>query len=345
MGEDLRWGVVGCGWVARDFAIPAIRAAAGGRLAAVCDLDVGRAAAAAPGTPAFARPAEMLASGLVDAVYVATPNHLHAEPVTEAARHGAHVLCEKPIAHDLDDAQAMVAACEAAGVVYATAFDQRFHAAHRQMARLIADGAIGTVTQIQIRYACWVDAGWSGDNWRADPARAGGGAAIDLAPHGLDLCATLLGAPLVSVSAMLQRRVHGYAVDDGGVLMAAYADGTLATLSVGYNCPERLERRRLAVWGTDAMLVAENTMGQTPGGRLVRTDAASGAAEELALEDDRSPFTVQIERFNAHVAEGAPFPGGAAGDLAQHRLLIDALDRAALDHTAHDLAGGNRHAS
>ena len=103
----------------------------------------------------------LLANRGVEAVYVATPNDRHADVVEACARAGKHVLCEKPMATTLDDARRMVAACERAGVRYATAFDQRFHAAHRRLRDLVAGGALGVVAQARIHYACWLPADWS----------------------------------------------------------------------------------------------------------------------------------------------------------------------------------------
>jgi 1,5-anhydro-D-fructose reductase (1,5-anhydro-D-mannitol-forming) len=267
----------------------------------------------------------MLAEPEVEAVYVAAPNHLH-RPLTEAAAAaGKHVLCEKPMAARLADAEAMAAACRSAGVRYATAFDQRFHPAHRRARALIAEGAVGTVTAVRLVYACWVGPGWSTDNWRVDPARAGGGAMIDLAPHGLDLVAFLLGEPLVEVRALGQRRVHGYAVEDGAMILGRSAEGVLVQMHVAYNCPETLPRRRLEVVGTGGQLVAVDTMGQTPGGELVLTDAAAGASRPVAYPDgDRSPFIPLIEAFSAAVQ-------GGAGDVVEADLhtmrLLDRLTR------------------
>ena len=85
-------------------------------------------------------------------------------------------------------------------------------------------------------------------------ARAGSGALIDLAPHGLDLAAFLLGEPLVEVAAMGQRRVHGYGVEDGAVIVGRSAGGALLQMHVAYNCPEGLPRRRLEVVGTGGQL-------------------------------------------------------------------------------------------
>jgi predicted dehydrogenase len=193
MTRRLGWCVVGCGWVARDYVIPAIINSRNGRLAAACDSsDDALSLVTGDGARANDLAAALAVPG-VDAVYVATPNHAHRPVVEAAAAAGKHVLCEKPMAATAADARAMVAACERAGVVYATAFDQRFHAAHRLLARLVAAGKLGVVTQARVHYACWLPPDWAGDNWRADPARAGGGAVIDLAPHGLDLLETVLG--------------------------------------------------------------------------------------------------------------------------------------------------------
>ena len=68
---------------------------------------------------------------------------------------------------------------------------------------------------MRIVYACWVGPDWAPDNWRADPAAAGGGAVIDLALHGLDLAQMLVGEPLARLHIDLQRRIHDYPVDDG----------------------------------------------------------------------------------------------------------------------------------
>jgi predicted dehydrogenase len=333
MSTSLGWGIVGCGWVARDYVAPALRRARSARLVALCDPDaraLGRVAAESPDALPFADLDAFLRAPGLDAIYIATPNHLHA-PVTEAAANaGKHVLCEKPMATNLVDAERMVRACAEAGVVYATAFDQRFHARHRRLKRLAEAGRLGTITAARIHYACWTPPEWrpesddgEHDNWRADPARAGGGAFMDLAPHGLDLLQHLLGEPLVEIATLLQRRIHTYAVDDGAALIGRFAGGALALLNVAYNCPDAFPRRTLELIGTKAMAVAHNTMGQTPGGTLHLIDAATGASveERISSKEDISPFEAQVEAFSHCLLAGEPFPFPPAGDLHTMRLL------------------------
>lgn len=321
-GRRLGWGIVGCGWVASDYVIPALLESANGTLAAVCDLNPAalerwRSHAGL----ATASLDELLRAPTVEALYIATPNHTHRALVEAAARAGKHVLCEKPMATTSADARAMVDACRDAGVVYATAFDQRMHAAHRELAELVRGGALGTVTQARVHYACWLPPEWCSDNWRIEAQRAGGGAIIDLAPHGLDLLEVLLDDEWAELVAFTQQVVHGYAVDDGAVLAGRFRSGALATLHVAYSCPDCYPRRTLELIGTRARALALNTMGQTPGGRLTLIDAASGEERVVELRDDRSPFVVQAERFADAVLSGKPYLYSPERDLRLFELL------------------------
>ncbi len=338
----IRWGIAGCGWVARDYVAPAIVQSADGALVALHDLSpaaLARAAALFPSATPYNDPAAFFAA--INAVYIASPNDAHRPLVEAAAAAGVPVLCEKPMATTLADARAMVAACERAGVTYATAFDQRFHPAHQHLATLVRSGRLGTVTAIRIAYCCWVGREFlsqdGGDNWRIDPARAGGGALMDLAPHGLDLASILLAERITDVAAMGQSRVHGYAVEDGALLIARTAGGVLLQLHVAYNCPETFPRRRLEVIGTAAQIVATDTMGQTPGGTLDLTDATTGAVQRLDVPGaERSPFLNQVEAFAAALLTRTPFAFGPAHDLHIMDLVLRAQAQATpgLSHAA-----------
>ena len=326
----LRWGIAGCGWVARDYVAPAIAASSNGDLVALHDISpasLARTAAVVPEALATTDLPRFLQE--VDAVYVASPNHAHRPLVEAAAAAGRAVLCEKPMATTMADARAMVAACERAGATYATAFDQRFHPAHMHLVSLLQGGAVGTVTAIRVAYCCWVGADFGGDNWRIDPARAGGGALMDLAPHGLDLSSFLLGERLVEVAALGQSQVHDYGVEDGAMVIARSERGVLVQLHVAYNCPETLPRRRLEVLGTAGQLVATDTMGQTPGGTLAFTAAATGAVQALDVPGGaRSPFLNQVEMFAGCVLAGRPFHFPPADDLHVMALVLEAQRQA-----------------
>ena len=328
----MRWGVAGFGWVARDYMAPAIEAS-GGTVVAVADLSpIAQASAESASIVAYDDAATMLGGSECDILYVATPNNLHIEGVRAAAAAGVPVLCEKPMAASLVDAEAIAAAVEGSGILYGTAFDQRHHPAHVALRDRIADGAIGTPTAVRIVYACWVDPLWStgtGENWRADPQAAGGGAVIDLALHGLDLAEMLLGEPLAELGIILQRRIHDYPVDDGGMLTGRTESGTLVSLHVAYNHPEQLPRRRLEVVGDTGMLVATNTMGQTAGGTLTLQHAGSDEPQAMAFDETLSPFTAQARAFAA-AASGSPHDYSIARDIRLMRLFDAAYTEARL---------------
>lgn len=314
----MRWGIIGYGWVARDYMMPGIRAA-GGVVSAIADpAPAARVHAEAHGIAAFETVEAMLAAGACDLAYVATPNDAHLGPVRACAAAGVPVLCEKPLAATVHDAEAMAVAI--GSTLYGTAFDQRYHPAHRAMTKMIGDDAIGRPIAVRIVYACWVGPSWTADNWRADPARAGGGAVIDLALHGLDLTQLLLGEPLTDLSILLQRRIHDYPVDDGGMLSARSATGVLMQAHVAYNCAEVLPRRRLEVLGERGLLVATDTMGQTAGGTLVRRCGIDGTETALPFDPDLSPFAAQADAFMG-AARGEAHDFSMERDLALMRLF------------------------
>ena len=331
MVAPVRFGIVGLGWVARDYMLPAL-AAAGERvrLTAVVSLRPEDFAGLAPEVARFGDLTELLAADLVDAVYVATPNHLHRAQAVACLRAGVHVLCEKPLALTQDAVGEMRRAALDNDRWLVTAYDQRHHPAHRRMRELLRTGRLGTITQARIDYACWVPADWSGDNWRIDPGRAGGGAVIDLAPHGLDLLAWLLDDEITAVHCFLQNAVHGYGVDDGGVLSLSFAGGALATVTVAYNRPETLPRRRLEIMGTGGVLLAENTMGQTAGGALSFVDARTGRATDVPFPPREGPFGHQLLHFLDRLATNPGHQPDLRATQQQVALLMNALERAAL---------------
>lgn len=328
----MRWGIVGYGWVARDFMVPAIREA-GGTVVAVADPAMaGDEASEDDNMSVYSNVEQLLEAEECDIIYVATPNDAHADAVIAAAEAGVAVLCEKPIAASLEDAERMAEAVERSGIFYGTAFDQRHHPAHKRIAELVEKGDIGRPIAIRILYACWVDPLWNADgraaeNWRADPARAGGGAVIDLALHGLDLSQYLLGEPLERLDIVLQRRVHDYAVDDGGMLQGATRSGVLVQSHVAYNCAEVLPRRRLEILGETGAIVALDTMGQTAGGAVRRRCGTSGEETAIDFDEHLSPFTAQA-RAAMDAVSGKSHDFSIVRDLRLMRLFDKAYREA-----------------
>ena len=333
--RPLRLGIIGYGWVARDYMAPAVSSHPDVDLAAACSVREADFEGLRQNVRRFTDWRALLREGGVDAVYVATPNHLHASPTITALEAGIPVLCEKPLAADLAEAERMIDAVARTGTPYATAFDQRWHPAHVTARACVAEGRLGAITQVRLDYACWVPADWNEggsakpgggpavDNWRIDGARAGGGAVIDLAPHGLDLVETLTGQRLTRLTAELQCGVHDYGVDEGGALLGVLDAGALLAHTVGYNRPETLPRRRIELIGTEGMLLLEDTMGQTPGGRVTFVDATAGQAHDVVFDRTVGPFYGQLDAF-ARQVRGTYAPERTADDDLRLARLLDA---------------------
>lgn len=326
--SKLNFGVIGCGWVARDYGIPAILEASNTDVIAVCDANEKNLQSVAKNENLrrTTNLNDFLQIENLDAVYIATPNDSHRLLTEKCARAGLHILCEKPMATTYADAEAMTVVCAENNVQYATAFDQRFQARHLKLKNLVEGGELGMISAVKIHYACWLAADWCADNWRIDAQRAGGGAFIDLAPHGIDLAQMLLGDSLTDFACFFQTAIHDYAVDDGAVAIGKFAGGALLSLNVAYNCPDEYPRRTLEIIGSEKMAIATNTMGQTPGGKLMLIDK-TGKQEEIFIDEieDYSPFRRQIEDFAQCVLTNTPFQFSPSKDLVTMQIIEDAI--------------------
>lgn len=197
--QEVRWGIIGLGAITIDSIAPAIADTPGSRLVACCGRtpEDTRAFAQRFGVPGVHHDFDALAADpQVDAIYVATPNALHRDPVVAAARHGKHVLCEKPFAMTVADAQAMVDACTKAGVILRIAHQIRLEPALQRVREVIASGQLGELRSVAFeRTAPLNQAG----QWRKDPRQ--GGILFDVAVHQLDLVQWTTGLGIEEVIA------------------------------------------------------------------------------------------------------------------------------------------------
>lgn len=203
----------------------------------IADEDTARGQDAAHryGARFFASYADLLAEQ-PEGVVVCCENARHRPLVEMAAQAGAHILCEKPLATTLADAQAMVAACERAGVILMTAFPMRFSAPLLEIKALIDRGGLGAIHactttnqgQLPRRYR----------QWFVDKELAGGGSATDHVVHLADALRWLLGQEVVEVYAQLNRVIHSEVeVETGGLAMLTFADGAFASIDCSWSRP------------------------------------------------------------------------------------------------------------
>jgi predicted dehydrogenase len=199
----VRAGVIGLGWAGEQH-IAGYAQLPGAELVAIAGLEEERGRELAERYKAphfFADYEELIARDDIDAVSVAVPNHLHAPIGMAVLRAGKHLLCEKPLALNGDEAKMMVDAAEAAGKVIQVAFNRRRRGDAQVLKRYIDEGGLG---RIYYAKAYWMRrSGIPGlGSWFTSKQQAGGGPLIDLGIHVLDLALWMLGEPAVrSVSA------------------------------------------------------------------------------------------------------------------------------------------------
>ena len=175
---------------------------------------------------------DLAADPEVEAVVVGTPNALHAPQAVACLRAGKHVLVEKPMATSVAEADEMISASRDSGACLMVAHCWRFHDDVRALRDRVAAGEFGDVVKTR---GYGVHAGWGPSGWFTDPALAGGGALLDMGVHAIDTARFLLGDPLPrAVCAVVDRRYGNYEVDDDGVLLIRWENGTNSIVESGW---------------------------------------------------------------------------------------------------------------
>ncbi len=227
-----RVAIVGCGFMGRMHAnVYSILDNA--TLVAVVDRKPEKAEAFSNdfGVKAYTDFDEMLASEQVDAIDICLPTYQHSEYTVRAAQAGKHVMCEKPMALTAEEAQAMIDACNAAGVKLMIGHCIRFWPEYAYLKKINDAGTLGKLTSINMtRYGEFPF--WSSDNWLADESKSGGGV-LDMHIHDTDYILYLKGEP---------KEISSYGtVDHRGPSQVyttmQYTDGCVAHLQGGWNLP------------------------------------------------------------------------------------------------------------
>ncbi|HSL42618.1 MAG TPA: Gfo/Idh/MocA family oxidoreductase [Anaerolineales bacterium] len=173
-----------------------------------------------------------------DGVIICTENNRHRPLVEMAASHGIHVLCEKPIATTLEDARAMVDACDKAGVILMTAFPMRFSAPLLEIKTRIDNGDFGDVYCFNATNQGELPTKHRG--WFVDPELAGGGAIMDHTVHLVDIMRWFLGSEVETMYARSNKIFHAdeVAVETGALEMLTFQNGTFATIDASWSRPQ-----------------------------------------------------------------------------------------------------------
>lgn len=236
MSNKIRVAVVGCGSISKHRHIPEYADNDHVELVAFVDPVLERAELYAEkhGGVAYADYEVMLKEVKVDAVSVCTPNYLHAPVAIAAAKAGAHVLVEKPMAVSEEEGLAMIEAARANGVILMVAHNQRYSPPHVKAKEILDSGRLGKVISFRTSFGHSGPEGWSVDgkgSWFFRKPEAAMGAMGDLGVHKSDLIRHLLSDEVSEVSAFIGTlHKEDTDVDDNATCLLRMQSGAIGTL-------------------------------------------------------------------------------------------------------------------
>ncbi len=319
MTDTLRFGALGAARITPPALIDAARKTEGVVVRAVAARDRARAEefAAKHAIPVvLGSYEELIASPEIDCIYNALPNSLHAEWTVRALRAGKHVLCEKPLASNAEEAAQMRAVAHETGRRLVEAFHWRHHPLAARIRELLAGGAIGRIQRVDAVFTVRLPP----TDIRFDYALAGG-ALMDLGCYTVHFARFVAGEPEV-VSAEIEQGPPNIDVDTRAELR--FPGGVTGSVYCSMKADKRF-RATVEVRGERGVLHVTNPLAPHFGHELKLT---VGGAEQSEKVEGEATYVHQLRAFADHVRKGVPVPTDLDDSVANMRV-IDAIYRAA----------------
>ena len=279
-------------------------------LAAVSDLNPAQLAQF-PELPKFTDSRELIRSGLVDAVLVATPHYDHTTIGMDALQHGLHVLVEKPISVHKADCVRLLAAATNPRQIFAAMFNQRTDPYFQKIRSLVKNGELGELQRLSWTITDWfrTDAYYNSGSWRATWAGEGGGVLLNQATHNLDLWQWIFGMPVRVRAVCGLGRYHNIEVEDDVTAVMEYATGATGVFTT--TTGEAPGTNRLEVTGDRGRLVYENNQ--------LRFTQTAGSVRDFRRQ---SPQHYAVPEQTEQVFE---FPDHGGQHVAVLQNFVDAI--------------------
>ena len=262
------------------------------------------------GVKAFACYEDLLATD-VQGIIICSENINHRKHVALAAQSGKQILCEKPIATTIEDAEAMIEVCRRADVQLQTAFPCRFHPAFIELKNRVNAGELGKL--LAIKGTNQGQCPWA---WFVKKELSGGGAVIDHTVHVVDLIRCMTGAEPTKVYAEIDNRMFGQDFDDTGLLTIDFSNGMFVSLDASWSRP-----KSYATWGNVKMQVV-GTEGMADMDMFnQRIDAFYDESMSFKYDywGDNTDLSL-VASFAKSVADGSPVP--ITGDDGARALAV-----------------------
>jgi predicted dehydrogenase len=330
MSDPVRIGLVGAGAVVQVAHLPVLKRLKNVQLAAICDVDLPKARALAERfaiRDVFDDIEDLLAHEQVDALLIATPNHLHEPHILAALAANAHVLVEKPVALTATGAQKVAKAAEKRDRVVMAGMTHRYRPDAQAVRSFVQSGELGEIDSVR---ASWHVARFARAalGWRQRKDEAGGGAMLDLGLTMLDLCFWLAGNPTPArVSATLAKPKGDRSVEQSGSAYVVCENGASIFIDVTWRHIGEGERFGVGLRGS------KGTAGINP---LHVWKELNGVAHDVSPTGSLSRETAFSASFRAQWAHFlAAIAGEAKLPPAQEQItllrVIEAIYRSAAD--------------
>jgi predicted dehydrogenase len=327
----VRWGIIGCGQIAFDRMMPAMTKAENTALVAVADVRPARLELVRENYPSVARYSDhkvLLSSDEVEAVYIALPNELHHPVTLEAAAHGKHVLCEKPLAIDAREAREMIEACQNHHVKLMPAYMSRFGDVFTEARRIVQSGRLGWIAMVKANFSFAAWRGYTLDKpgaWRWTGKR--GGPLLDAGIYVAFAVREILGSRFARVSAGISSVIaRDFPAPDTVVTWFHLEDGTPGVLTTTYSHSDSA----FEVLGENGSLTLDKSFAQLPTGQLTCRAGSYNLDYETDISkiDHFENYRREVEHFSEAILNGAeyrPTPQEALEDM----LFLDAVEESA----------------
>ncbi len=305
----------------------------GCRLTAVCDTDAKRLESF-PGIPPFDSDLEMMRSGTIDAILIATPHYAHTTIGAAALKAGLHVLVEKPISVHVADAKKLIRAHTNPKQIFAAMFNQRADPAFRKIRRMARGGELGAIRRIQWTITDWFrsQAYYDSGGWRATWAGEGGGVLLNQGVHNIDLLIWIFGLPERVRAVCHFGRHHDIEVEDDVSALLEYSGGATGVLvtstgeAPGINRLEISGDRGRLTLEKDKLSFLRNEIGTRAHSDSTREGYQPPACREAEIPVNRDAppggqHAAIIRNFVAAIRDGEPLIAPAAEGLGSVELI------------------------
>ncbi|MEW6356051.1 MAG: Gfo/Idh/MocA family oxidoreductase [Planctomycetota bacterium] len=327
MAGKVRYGVIGTAKIGRTALIPGAQKTTNSEVVAISSRDKAKAEKCAKdlGIPkAYGSYEDVLHAPDVDAVIIPLPNGLHCEWTVKAAEAGKHILCEKPLAVTVEEAERMIDAAKGNHVLLMEAFMYRFHPQHTFVKEKLASGAIGGIKIVRAEFSYFLG-DWE-TNIRASGPLHGGGL-MDVGCYAVNALRFLMGDEPISVQAY-QRFDEAHGVDGTFVGIMKFPGDRMGILCSGM---EEFGRNRYEIIGTTGQIDAPNAF--TGGGRETTVTVICGKDTTVEKFAGVNQYQAEIEHFSDCILNGKA-PMLSPEDAKKNTAVIVALKQAAREERA-----------